>query len=88
MTGTIALADVERLFEMANSERPLIALPARRQIIEWARAPDAFETEVAFNRACELATGFSRTRRVAPEEPPIRNLSGRRFPAIAASASA
>jgi hypothetical protein len=84
MAGKIALADVERLSQMANSNRPLMALPARRQIIEWARAPDDFETEAAFKRASELAAGFCRARTTLPEAPQMPGLGARRVAALAA----
>lgn len=62
MTGNVALDDIERLLSLANSERPLVALPARRQIIDWAKARDNFDSDEAFERATLLASSFCRMR--------------------------
>lgn len=53
MANKHTLVDVERLAELAQSSRPLTALPARRAILEWVKEPESFESETALSLAMD-----------------------------------
>jgi hypothetical protein len=63
---------------MALSERPLLALPARRAIIEWADRRERFADEQSFALASELAARFRRARSQDKVADPLQPRSAQR----------